>query len=61
MAARRPRNRAAAALHEPDSKTPQWLWLLAGGLASLVLVGGMVGWIVRGPAILLDLAGFFCL
>ncbi|MEO8560321.1 MAG: hypothetical protein ABI439_14715 [Rhodospirillales bacterium] len=42
-------------------KTPQWLWLLAGGLGSLLLVGGVVGWILRGPALLIDMADFFCL
>jgi len=50
---------------QPDptasDRLPQWLLLLLGGLGSLLLAGGVVGWILRGPAIILDLASFFCL
>jgi hypothetical protein len=48
-------------LHLPADKIPQWVWLVLGGLGSLLLVGATVGWIVRGSAILLDMADFFCL
>jgi hypothetical protein len=44
-----------------SDRLPQWLLVLLGGLGSLLLVGGVVGWILRGPAIILDLASFFCL
>ena len=40
---------------------PQWAWLLLGGLGSLLLVGGALGWILRGSTILVDMADFFCL
>lgn len=41
-------------------KMPQWVWLVLGGLGGLLLVGGAVGWIVRGSAILMDMQDFFC-
>ena len=46
--------------YPPDEKIPQWVWLVLGGLGSLLLVGGAVGWIVRGQAMLVDMADFFC-
>jgi len=50
-----------SAVQPEDEKIPQWLWLLVGGVGSLLLVGSVVGWILRGPAILIDMADFFCL
>jgi hypothetical protein len=44
-----------------NHRVPQWVWLLLGGLGSLLLVGGALGWILRGSTILIDMADFFCL
>ena len=51
----------SAQLDMADGKIPQWVWLAIGGLGGLLLVGAAVSWIIRGSAILLDMADFFCL
>jgi hypothetical protein len=45
----------------PDRTLPRWLWLILGGLGGVLLLGGALGWILRGSAMLMDMADFFCL
>jgi hypothetical protein len=44
-----------------DQRVPFWAKLLLAGLGSVLLVGGALGWILRGSTILIDMADFFCL
>lgn len=46
---------------DASTRSAQWPWLLAGGLGGLLLLAAVIGWILRGPAILIDMADFFCL
>jgi LPXTG-motif cell wall-anchored protein len=43
------------------ARSSQWPWLLAGGLGGVLVLAAIVGWMLRGPAILVDMADFFCL
>ena len=44
-----------------EQPAPRWLLALAGFGALVLLLGAGLGWLYRGPAIVLDMANFFCL